>query len=673
MINSMTIDIIRFFLNIFKLQSNLAGNPGQFSPINSDKDEKESIVELRVRKGDQWITRRMTISPLGEESGSKSKCFMVIYDDLIVIKVPPTPLTDFDRYMESIEAERVIGQRIMPDIQCVTPSISAILRKIPPFSSETKTDPVALERQCIQKLKIFPNFQDYLKIGKSFAFFMALSKYSFLGDVIADMHDISEAAGKEILSQADILGDPMAFEDLYGKCHAGTFFSLDNIYADYDEQLEAVVRRQGVSPIPVYQKKEWFLIHLAEKRMLESDDTPFQEIIGDVNRILEQTIKDHIELVKRYRSAIRSHIYRRTFKQNRIGMAGIIVNLLDLLAKLRIKGVAMRDLKPDNVFLVADLSGTPITLSNPEEFSIGLIDFETAVVFRPDTGESLRQPMLAGTPSYATPSHLFANEILAQIYPDVGRTLHFQDWQAVNSMIYNVVTGQRLTQETGRLMPGIVKGIKTSLRKKLPKKDLFEKYSRVFWQNMFNEIKKKTHRNQTMLESVMVNPTQASRIMLITEIDGVRKEIAARVHDMIQSQQIFKSDKSREGLEAIAPETLERCKTNWERGTEVPHMPSAVRKQVIQFLGGLSRLKRESEELYDFRKSLEQPSATVSVHQLILTLFRIIFYYMFRSEWGDIEEKPLPSAPREKLDTTATATYEETVELERTITQIFDG
>ena len=42
-----------------------------------------------------WAKRRMTIGPLGEESGSKSKCYYVIYDIHMVVKIPVRPIARF--------------------------------------------------------------------------------------------------------------------------------------------------------------------------------------------------------------------------------------------------------------------------------------------------------------------------------------------------------------------------------------------------------------------------------------------------------------------------------------------------------------------------------------------------------------------------------------------------
>ena len=63
---------------------------------------------------------------------------------------------------------------------------------------------------------------------------------------------------------------------------------------------------------------------------------------------------------------------------------------------LKAKGIAIRDLKPDNIFVVG---GDFLQAAN--EFSLGLIDFETAVNFSVKDDE-ISQPLLAGTPAYAT-------------------------------------------------------------------------------------------------------------------------------------------------------------------------------------------------------------------------------------------------------------------------------
>ena len=78
---------------------------------------------------EDWTKRRMTIGPLGEDSGSKSKCYYVIYDVHMVIKIPTKPITDFERYIESIKKEVHIVNKLIPK-ECIIPKVSVILSLI---------------------------------------------------------------------------------------------------------------------------------------------------------------------------------------------------------------------------------------------------------------------------------------------------------------------------------------------------------------------------------------------------------------------------------------------------------------------------------------------------------------------------------------------------------------
>jgi hypothetical protein len=75
------IDVVGFFLNLFKQQIGADPDaPVEYVPLMSKNSGPNHIYELRVKQMADWATRRMTIGPLGEESGSKSKCYYVIYD-----------------------------------------------------------------------------------------------------------------------------------------------------------------------------------------------------------------------------------------------------------------------------------------------------------------------------------------------------------------------------------------------------------------------------------------------------------------------------------------------------------------------------------------------------------------------------------------------------------------
>ena len=110
-----------------------------------------------------------------------------------------------------------------------------------------------------------------------------------------------------------------------------------------------------------------------------------------------------------------------------------------MLFHLKKKHTAIRDLKPDNMFLAGNSDNPDFFLTSPEQYKPGLIDLETSVNL--GETETLQQPILAGTPHYATPSHIFENHVLKEVFNDLPRTLYLQDWFAAVGIIYTVVTG----------------------------------------------------------------------------------------------------------------------------------------------------------------------------------------------------------------------------------------
>ena len=138
----------------------------------------------------------------------------MIYDDIFVVKIPPAPIRSFFQYMEEIKSERKIVDKLKPEIECIYPSVSCILRKVPPFSKEKDfMDAEAFEDRCIQQLNNNPGLQRYLKIGDSFAFFMDMSKHHFMSHVIETMHDTHRSVQKEIMQQE--IGKPAIEQVLF--------------------------------------------------------------------------------------------------------------------------------------------------------------------------------------------------------------------------------------------------------------------------------------------------------------------------------------------------------------------------------------------------------------------------------------------------------------------------
>ncbi|MEZ4528875.1 MAG: hypothetical protein R2941_23430, partial [Desulfobacterales bacterium] len=657
-------DILHFFLSVYKLQLDAPRAPGQFTLLSEDNPRTDLIYELQVTKNGKQKSRRISLGPLGEESGSKSTCCKVIYDDLLVVKIPPVPVTDFSQYVDSIRMEREIAEAIMPDIECIVPSLSAILRKIPPFSADAAYPD--FEEKCIQKLRIHSRLQDYLRIGNTFVFFMNLARYTFLGQVVEGLHNDSRGIRDELRGQTEILQNPDIFDNIYGKRYASLYYPLHEMYFTFEDRLGQLQKKHDLRCIfPAYKKRQWFLTYLAERDAEPAEPRMSQAFVQDMNSLLE-TVTASNPAAAYFRQMVKNRLKQRNFQQNKAQISGIISNLLDMLARLRRKGIAIRDLKPDNLFIAGDSSKFPLLLANPSEYSIGLIDFETSVNY--SAKGSIRQPMLAGTPSYATPSHIFKNELLKDTYSSLPRIFHLQDWQAVISMMYIVITGDHLARKTSKLLPEFIRLMKKSLRmKKMRAGDAFTGFNRVFWSRAYSEFMEKLEANAEILKSVRPAISKDVCGMLRQEISEVQIDMEKQVQKHIQSQKFFRSPKIRSDMAKASLAAIRRCCANWEQGIQVPKVSPSVREQVIRWLRGLEQIRAESERKSLFLSMLDEEKPSLSAYDLLDMMFSVVFHAMYVSKWGRPAAEPDDFEAGTGRKKEAKLSREETFALEKTV------
>lgn len=655
--------VVEWGLNLYKLQLEAPRTaPSEIVPLESQSESPDFVYELHVERDEQWTSRRMAIAPIGEGSGSKSRCFKVIYDNLMVVKIPPSPICDFDEYIRSISAEGRIAVKLAPKIEFVAPGVTAILKKIHTFPDSAELPLSELEKRYVLWLQENPDFQEYLKIRDAFVFFMDLSKNSFLSWLVEKMHDkrlFKSRIREEIIESRNLLWDILGFEGKYGSESLSIYFDMNRVYADYESKVRYLLRQHGsVAAVSPYEKQKWFLLYLADKEIKESKSVSPQ-VIRDLNPMLGALIKENKKCVSAYKHAVRDYISKATFVQNRPKISGIITNMLSLLASLKESGVAIRDLKPDNLFVVGDSE------RSAEDYSLGLIDFETAVVFGPaDQGQIILQPLLAGTPSYATPSHLFKNEILAEIFEDLPLILQVQDWQAVLGMIYHTATGSCLFEKTRKILSKISQAIRQALEKKQPLSQVFKKSSRIFWSNALEEFREKIAENEKILSGVDAvipkNAVHLFRQFMVKE----KNELAKSVQKYVLSQVVFCNKENRRSLIRCSPEEIRRYKVKLENENPASSKTSPELKvKIMTLLNELEILKTGLEKQNRRLKILEQPNPKISVNELLELMFHIILKTMYKEEWGCLSEECVVDTARsgKSEEREPTIVYENTI------------
>ncbi len=622
--------VIRYFLRIFKHQINAS---------TQDKSElkrmdvttfgsKFHTFEMNVEHKGEKESRRMTIAPLGEDSGSKSMCFYVIYDDHLVVKIPPTPITDLAKYLDSIHADQRIVFRLKPR-ECVVPCVSVILKRVHAFEGEN-IGPEKIEGKYISWLKNNPEHQEYLKVDDAFVFFMDLSKYSILGDVLARMHqEKDDQVFQEIVDNRGVILEYQNFEGRYGKARASICFDFQEIYLKYEAGIQEIFKQDRKMAASLqYKTEEWFLIHLAERELGEAEKDLSPQLVSEINTLIAGLLEENREIVTRYREMIHSHINKKYFSINRYKMEGIITNTLDLLALLKEKGVAMRDFKPDNLLVTGDPEKNPNFLSAPDEYNLGLIDVETAVIY--ETHDKIGQPQLGGTPFFATPSQLFSNKFLEETFGDVAGILYLQDWYAAVAMIYYVVTGERLFEQTARLLPVIIKTIQKSVAKKQKTSEFMEKVNRMFWESAVPEFKNKLEDKEKILRSIISEIPGNAKEMLLDNLRNERIYLTRTIKEQVEAQGLFKSEKNRAFLLKSSQEQVVSLRSKWKKSD------NPQKAKIIECLNKLEQQKEGLHELDSTMRMLNTPELKLTSYELMEILFNTVFRKMYQNKWGKI-------------------------------------
>lgn len=627
--------IIDFFLNIFKLQCKNP-NPGSGAlaserlPSGSGPDE---IYELRVRCGIEWSTRRMSICQLGEAVESKSAIFKVIFDTQMVIKIPPKPFTDFGKYLEYISNERHIVSHLTPAINCLSPGLSPVLNLIPDLKFPSETDADLLEDKYIKLLQTHSHLQKHLKIGNGFVFFMSLARSEFFNQVIKKIHDKTRVQ-HEMLKNTSIFEDLYAFEALYGNQHDDVFFKISKLYHEYGKIIDILLpQHENYGAVPTYKKQEWFYFKLAGEQ-LEIDNNELSDVFSqDLNQLLDILMEENEAAVIQYRGIAEKYISKKIFDTNRKNIEGLILNTLFLVYHLKNQNVAVRDLKPDNIYIVDNVDGADNFLSDPETYSLGLIDLETAVHLHPEDPAGMRQPSLAGTFPFMTPHHLFKNKDLYNLFGnEMCRVLYMQDWYASIAIIFNVVTGKILFLKTAKLMQKIFEIKKKAVKEQKPLTDTLKSISWIFWSTAALECsrKLKTHSDKFgFLDIKLPDPIVE---MLKAELQIEKKVIKRIIKARINSKPYLKQIGGK--LYQASSGQIGKYRKGWENGKYQPRWPAAKRDKMIDILKGMENLKMQIEQHDSLGRRLEK---ALPCTDLLLFLFDRVLNAMYRQFWTNRE------------------------------------
>jgi serine/threonine protein kinase len=628
--------IVRFFLDIYRHRVRaLTDSPAEIRLVDSLSFAPNYIYELRVMKDGDWQSRRMTIGPIGEDSGSRSKCFYVIYDHHLVIKIPPIPINDLTEYMKILKNERRIVKRLSMK-ECIIPSAAVILKLIQPFQQERDLPSEDNEDDYLKFLKVFSELQKYLRLDNTFVFFMDLSKYYFLSHIIQAFHDTEKKLYDEIRKNSEVIGDYRKFEERHGAENMPFFVEIEKLFNQYKSELgRLIIQYNLLTPPSPDQVKTWFFVHLVGESVKQVDDRISAEFVVEINRMLEGIVGKRSKAIQTYRDSVRKSIHRAAFTQNKGYMEGVITNLLELLGHLHEKKVAMRDLKPDNILVAGNKNKYPGFLAYPKDYKIGLIDVETAVILEEAGKQTANQPPLGGTPQYATPSQFFDNTLLARLYDDLTAVLHLQDWYAIIAVIYRVIAGAPLFARTAGIIPGIIKAMRAHRGRE---QEHFQSVNEAFWTSAVGEFKERMTLNEKTFKSVKVQILDRAKKMFREIASGEKQRLAEEIGQRVNSETIPMSAKDRRLLNSSSRQKTKELRRKWESGSGT-QKKQIDRSRIILLLKDLEELKMQLELQTQMLQWLGQSAPSISAYDLVEFMFRRVLTRMHGVKLASFESR----------------------------------
>jgi serine/threonine protein kinase len=626
------VDLVRFFLNLYRNQLGAGLEaPADFVQLPAVPSSPNLVYELRVKSGGDWVKRRMTIGPLGEDSGSRSKCYYVIFDQHLVVKVPPKPITDFEDYITGIKKQGYILERLAPK-ECIVPRVSVILSQVRQLPSLMGLPEELVEEQYIDWLRKNTGHQEQLKINGTFIFFMDLSRYYFLGHIIDGLHDQASAIHAEIISTPELIRYPERFKERYQEMNEAVGFEIRDLFHQCEAEVRKLLTNSGQSSaVAAYHIQDWFIRYLEKRDIGEIDSGLSADLAGSVRTIFKKLFGKYESSVEAYLSAVKSFARRLSLEQNRLIMSGILSNLLDLLAWLSEQQVAMRDLKPDNLLVAGDPQHYPAFLRSAADYSLGFIDVETAVYL--GQGEAIKQPLLGGTPYYATPSHLFPNTALESCFPDTTRILHLQDWQAVMVMIFKIVTGELLFDGAAQHFGDIKIRVLNAMRHKAPLKSELQDVSRTFWRSAAAEFRAKIKARETALSLVVADIPKNARALFAGVLQGDIEAIAGSIQGMVESHAHLLTLSSRARLLNASHSRLCQMLEELPASDPAARASSQSIRSTRELLQNLAALKALSEHKGELLSALSQVPCRMSAYEVLILMFDSVMRAMNPDDW----------------------------------------
>ncbi len=384
----------------------------------------QKVLDNSIIKKEKTVVK---ITLLGEARLSKSFVFRIIETagNYEVVKVDPKPTT-WIKYVLDLTNQRKVATELSKDINILVPGVTYALAGVKYLDTPKYKRLISYQGNLSPKQqdKLFgdlllkkadkdENLKKFLQIGDRYGYFMPYMEEGLLSDYLNNIHGYVEIPGSN---------------------------NILRINHDIDREISmdfSMLKQHDFSSFIIkYQYANEHLLTFIKDEFFKKPHSNAKDFCQDLHRA---TIKNSKETVyELYRKTV--EVYLRDFNldsiETRKKLSQICSALLELFTLLRNRGIAIRDLKEGNIFISENFFDKGI---------LDLLDFETAIIYsNPHGDRRIPQPRLGGTPTRATPSLWFTNDILSQYYGDLDRSLYLPDLYAIVEIIYFAILREPL-------------------------------------------------------------------------------------------------------------------------------------------------------------------------------------------------------------------------------------
>jgi hypothetical protein len=284
-------------------------------------------------------------------------------------------------------------------------------------------------------------------------------------------------------------------------------------------------------------------------------------------------------------------------------------------------------------------------LKDSDSFSIGVIDVETAVSLEPNKDGQIEQPLLGGTPLYATPLHLFSNETLSTFFAPLEDAFFYQDWYAMVAILFKMITGKNLYVRASRSFPAALKRLKKHRSQTDPDEKTVREICSGFWSAALTDMTNALIGNSNGLNQLRLKLPEEMVPRIETELKRERECIEQAIKKQVALSPLVKSEKNRGFLIEASCKTINIQAARWEDPNTVANHNRSIATDMLSFLNRLSRMKQGLQEKTKALEGLSKENRNISAYALLEAMFQIIYIELFRSRWNKRTPPAFQSEP----------------------------